>query len=138
MTKIQKLITTLTTGAMLFGGLVLGLTPAHAAITEDTVGLPAVGKASGLNTNKSLQETAGGLINASLAILGTIIVGMLVYAGFLYVTAAGKEEQIGTAKKIIVACIIGVILIFAAFAIAKFVISTALKATGSDVAGANP
>jgi len=43
------------------------------------------------------------------------------YAGFLYLTAAGDEEKVKKAKNLIVSAVIGMILILSSYAIASFV-----------------
>jgi len=44
-------------------------------------------------------------------------------------TAAGNEDQVGEAKKIIVAGIIGLVIILASWGIASFVLNSLLEAT---------
>lgn len=75
-----------------------------------------------------LQETIALIINAVLGILGVVFVAYLVYGGFLWMTAAGSQEDIGKAKKIIINSIIAVIIILLAFAISNFVFTSVGKA----------
>jgi hypothetical protein len=44
-------------------------------------------------------------------------------------TAAGNEEEVGKAKQILMAGIIGLIIIVSAYAIATFVVSSLVQAT---------
>ena len=55
----------------------------------------------------------------SLAFIGVI---MIIYAGVLWMTAAGNEEKVVLAKKVISSVIIGLVVIFLAWAIVTFVI----------------
>ncbi len=63
------------------------------------------------------------IINILLGFLAVIFVILIVYAGFLWMTAAGKEEQVGTAKKILIRSLIGVIIILGSYIVAWFVMS---------------
>jgi len=47
---------------------------------------------------------------------------MIIYGGFLYVSAAGNDEKIGKAKKIIMYAIVGIIVILLSFAIVNTVL----------------
>lgn len=51
------------------------------------------------------------IINYVLTFVGLIAVAMLIYGGFLYLTAAGSEENTKKAKHIILYAIIGIIVI---------------------------
>ena len=57
------------------------------------------------------------LIQFFLGFLGAISVIMLIYAGVLYVTSAGNDEAVGKAKKIMLYAAIGIVIIFASYAI---------------------
>ena len=54
----------------------------------------------------------------------------LIYGGYLWMTARGNEETLEKAKKIIRGSIIGIIIVFSAYAITYFVISRLEQATG--------
>ena len=64
-----------------------------------------------------IQEIAANLLNWILGFVGIIAVIMFIYAGFLYLTAGGNDENTGKAKKIMLYTIIGIILIFIAYTI---------------------
>lgn len=65
----------------------------------------------------------GVIIKSVLSFLGIIFVGLTVYGGFLWMTAAGNDERVEKAKNLITAAVIGVIIIAASYAISYFVIS---------------
>lgn len=58
-----------------------------------------------------------------LAFLGVVAVVVIIIGGFMWMTAAGNDEKVGKAKKVIVQGIIGLIIVMFAFAIATFVIN---------------
>lgn len=88
----------------------IGVTPQN--MPEDT----------GLFTG-TLSEALTGIINAALTLVGVIALGTMVYGGFRWMTAAGSEEQVGEAKKILTAGVIGLIIIIISWAIVNFVIT---------------
>lgn len=63
------------------------------------------------------------LVQVALGLLGVIAVLLIIYAGFVWMTAAGDPAKVDKAKKIIYNVIIGLIIIFLAFAIVTFVIN---------------
>ncbi|MFH1620790.1 MAG: IPT/TIG domain-containing protein [Patescibacteria group bacterium] len=69
------------------------------------------------------------IINVALGLIGIILVSLIVYAGFLWMTSGGDAEKTGKAKKIITNAIIGLVIILSAWAITKFVIEKLLEAT---------
>jgi hypothetical protein len=78
----------------------------------------------------ALPTTIGRLINAALGLLGIVMVLLIIYAGYLYLTAQGDDSKVEDAKKIIKNAVIGAILIFLAYAITNFVIDAILTSAG--------
>jgi hypothetical protein len=77
----------------------------------------------------SFRALALTIVNFALTFLGLIAVVMIIYGGFLYVSAAGNQEKIGTAKKIIMYAVIGIVVILLSFAIVNTVLSAGTGAT---------
>src|SRR3989339_805425 len=75
------------------------------------------------------------VINITLGFLGIIALGLIVYAGFLWMTAEGNEQQIENAKKILIGGVIGLVIILSAFGIAVFVMRAISGATGTTGGG---
>lgn len=71
----------------------------------------------------SVQDIIAYVINSVLGLLGVIFLVLIIYAGFLWMTATGNDEQVTKAKNILTRSIIGVIIIVAAYAISFFVLS---------------
>ena len=78
---------------------------------------------------KQLVTTIGKIINGFLTFLGIVFVLLILYAGFLWMTAGGSADKVGQAKKILTNAIIGLVIIVSAYAIANFVIDVLVKAT---------
>ena len=123
----MKKIVFLTTLVALFA---LSVVPALAQGTLD-VGLE-YGTYTGLGT-KDLREGVMAIVNVILGFLGIIAIVIILYGGFIWLTSAGSEDKVGQAKKIITAGIIGLVIIFISYAIATFVITELISATGATV-----
>jgi len=93
--------------------------PIFAAVEPD-LGLDEVGQNSGL-ADGDLRVMIGRIIKVSLGFLGAVALVLVLYGGYLYMTSEGQEEKISKAKKVIVSAIIGLALIFSAYAITSFV-----------------
>jgi len=69
------------------------------------------------------------VINIALGFLGIIAVVIIILGGFKWMTAGGNEDKTAEAKKLITAGIIGLVIILAAWGIAKFVVNQLYTAT---------
>ena len=69
------------------------------------------------------------IINILLGFLGTIAVVLILLGGFKWMTAAGDEQKVEDARKLIYAAAIGLIIILSAWAIAVFVLDKIYNAT---------
>lgn len=88
---------------------------------ENALGnLGTVGQRAG-TTETEVENVLGSVIRSALTLVGTIFFVLMIYAGYLWMTARGKEEQIEKAKNIISASIIGLVIIASAYAITVFV-----------------
>ncbi len=56
-----------------------------------------------------------------LGIVGSLALIMFIYGGFMFLISAGSSDKVGQAKKILVAAIIGLIIVFSSWLIIKFV-----------------
>lgn len=64
------------------------------------------------------------VINIALGFLGIVAVVIIIYAGFKWMTAAGNEEQVGSARKMIVEAVIGLVIVLLSWGIASFAIDS--------------
>ncbi len=63
------------------------------------------------------------ILRWALTFLGLICVIMIIYGGFLYITAAGEEDKAKKGRTIILYCVIGIAIIAASYAIVNTVLS---------------
>ncbi len=74
------------------------------------------------------------IIQIVLGFLGLLAVGLIIYAGFLWMTSAGDESKVERAKKIIINAVIGIVIILSSLAIATYVINKLSEAVdGSEM-----
>lgn len=94
---------------------------------DETTG-PDIGLGYAGNTGlRSASETdpkqmAVDIVKYLMTFLGIIAVVIILLGGFKWMTAAGNEDKVTEAKKLIIAGVIGLIIILCAFAIVTFVI----------------
>lgn len=86
--------------------------------TQDSI--PIVSQLSGGQT--SLRGIILTVVNFFLTFLGLLTVVMVIYGGFLYVSSAGNEDNVGKAKKILLYSVIGIVIIVASFAFVNTVL----------------
>ena len=72
-------------------------------------------------TNRPLRDIIGDVINWLLGISTGIAVLFMIIGGIYYITAAGDESQMETAKKILKYAIIGIFVVGISYAIVKTV-----------------
>jgi len=84
-------------------------------------------------SGQDLRITIANIIRTAMGLLGIIAVLIILYGGFKWMTAAGADDKAGEAKKIITAGIVGLIIILSAYAIANFVVSNLVTATGGNL-----
>ncbi len=101
-----------------------------ASIPND-YGLTTTAKGAKLPVGEvSPVEIASMVVNSLLSVLGVLLIILIIYAGFLWMTAAGDEQKISKAKKILGNAVVGLIIILASYAIASFTIDSLEKGTG--------
>jgi len=118
-------------GLSSFGALFV-VAPAWAAAQVE-LGL-SYGTALGLGTT-DIRTTISRIISYFLGLLGLVAVSIILYAGFLWMTARGNEEQVMKAKKTMTNGVIGLIIILLAFIIVQFIFRALI---GDEGAGGGP
>ncbi|MBD3281832.1 hypothetical protein GF391_03740, partial [Candidatus Uhrbacteria bacterium] len=107
---------------------------APAAAQVDT-GLNAVGQTVQL-PDTDPRIIAARLINIVLGFLGVVLLVIILYAGFLWMTAGGDAAKVDKAKAWLRNGIIGVIIILLSWAIASFIINSLINAATGGPGGA--
>lgn len=121
--------------ALLFAAVLFCFLPTTTHAAGVNAGLtPAVSDALGLGT-EDVRVTVAKIIRAAFALLGIVFVVIVLYGGFLWMTAAGNEEQIDKARKIITNGVIGLAIMLAALAITQFAIQVLTGEGGGGAGG---
>jgi len=95
-------------------------------ITDPLEGLDkTAGNVTAFKTSKPgadfIQTKAGSIIGTVLSFIGVLFLIMMIYAGIMWMTAQGNDQQVTKAKDLLINSIIGIIIVFAAYAITAFV-----------------
>jgi len=96
--------------------------------TVNKGGLDEVGKVYG-GAPRDIRMIVVDIIKVILGFLGIIATVIILYAGFKWMTSQGNEEEVSTAKKMLTAGVIGLVVILSAYALATFTISYLVGAT---------
>lgn len=91
--------------------------------TKLPLGAAADGAGAGYSALATPESITGTVINGLVSFLGVIFVCFIVYGGYLWMTAMGKEQQVAKGKDLITEAVIGLIIVVAAYAITYFIIS---------------
>ncbi len=114
-------------GLTLFG-LVVG-TEALAQGPVDETAFQQFAEQAGF-AQADIRVVVARLIRTALSFAGVVLLGLIIYGGFLWMTSGGQAEKISKAKKVLVNAVIGMVIIMSAWAITTFVISSLVDAVG--------
>ena len=81
----------------------------------------------------NLTSVVAQLVSYALGLLGVIFVIITIYAGFLWLTAQGNEEQVTKARKMLTNAAIGIAIISFSYVVTLFVTTALTKTTGVTV-----
>ena len=128
----QKIIIFLLIGVTAFS-LTVSLAQADTIIermqnTIDGIDLPSAGE-SDADIERNTQTIVGQVINAFLGLFGVIFMILIIYGGYRWMMAAGREEELSKGKSIIRSAVIGLIIVLTAYSISYFVASALQTAT---------
>ena len=101
------------------------LAPLAAFAQVETGG--TLGTTFNLGTGTDVKSAIVNIVKFLLTFLGLIAVVIILYGGFQWMTSAGNEEQVTSARSTLTAGLIGLIIILAAFAVTQFVINTVIQ-----------
>jgi hypothetical protein len=91
--------------------------------------------------SRDVREVVGVVIKSLLGIVGTLFMGYFIYAGYLWMTAAGNADQLDKAKSTMRNAVLGVFLTLSAYGILNLVVyimNTADREYDPSEAGRTP
>lgn len=87
-------------------------------------------KITSLNAENQFYAVIGRWIELGLSLIGIILILLIIYAGYLWFAADGKEEQVSIAKSYIINAVIGITIVFLAYAITYYALGKISGAIG--------
>lgn len=78
---------------------------------------------SALSGQQCVQLIIGNVIKAALGVVGSIALIIIMWGGFRWLTAMGNSEKVEKGKEILIWAVIGLIVIFGAYAVTSYVIT---------------
>jgi len=78
----------------------------------------------------NLYSMAGKVINTALGVIGIVLIIIILYAGYKWMSSGGATDKAAEARKMIFAAVIGIVIILSAYAISNFVLNQLLEAQG--------
>jgi len=133
MTYLRKLRLPVIILTLLFVSTAIFTAPAIAAdstnLRDETFGqFDELRESAGMESEDYLPEIIATYIKYALTLMGFVLICLILYGGFLWMTAGGNEEQVKKAKRTIMNAVIGLVIIILAYGITAFVIN-AITAT---------
>lgn len=98
-----------------------------ATITPDTLGVN-YGAATGLGSS-DVRTTISTIINVFLGLLGIVALIIMIAAGVIWMTSQGDSGKTETARNMMAAGAVGLLIILAAYSITRFIVNTAVNGT---------
>jgi len=109
---------------------------ASVAFAANDHGLTATAQEAGLaQYGKDLPKIAGNIIGAALSLISVLFFALMLYGGIRAMLARGKSEEFSKAIDTIIHAIIGILIVFGAYAITTFILNS-VGPQGSGSGGA--
>lgn len=105
------------------------------ALAQTDLGADITSTAETMNQAVGLEATPlpaliGRIIGYFLGLLGVVALALIIYAGFLWMTASGDEGKVKKAKDILTNAFVGLLIIASAYTITMFIINALFGAGG--------
>lgn len=105
---------------------------AEFGLEEAAQGTDLIGYEGGEETPNAIPNLIGSIVAVALSFVGAIFFLLILYAGFLWMTAFGSSEKVDRAKSILEHAAVGLVIVLAAYAISRFVFSALTTATSGS------
>jgi len=79
---------------------------------------------TGTTKSEGIPTLLGKIINSVLGIIGSLALVMFIYGGATWMLSAGNQEQVTKGKNILIWAALGLVIIFTAYALVRFVLTT--------------
>ncbi|MDP3900431.1 MAG: hypothetical protein Q8Q23_05110 [bacterium] len=82
---------------------------------------------SGLDGIVDINSIIGKAINGFISLIGVVFLILMIYGGYLWMTARGNEQQVEKSRSLIIAAIVGIVIVIGAYAITYYVLNILLN-----------
>ncbi|MDQ5938590.1 MAG: hypothetical protein QG603_199 [Patescibacteria group bacterium] len=114
------------------------LLPLSVLAVDPKGSLQEAASGTGLVSDKDPVEIIVEIINILLYFLGSIVIILILWAGFKWMTSAGNADAIKKSRETILNAVIGLIIIFASYAILNFVFDSLIDISSGSATGGAP
>ncbi len=84
---------------------------------------------NGAGAGYALTKIIMTVIASALGLTGTIVLALIVYAGYTWMTAGGDSDKVSKAKETIARAVIGLAIVIVSYALANFIVPLIVNAT---------
>lgn len=88
--------------------------------------------------NACVEDIVGKAINIVLSLVGIILLGYIMYAGFLWMSSGGETDRAEEAMKMIRHAVIGLLIVVLSFAITSNIISSLVAISNGSAPATTP
>ena len=85
----------------------------------------------GGGTEDQIFSTIGYVVNVLLGLLGIVFFVLILYSGFIWMTARGDAAKVAKATTMLTQAVIGIIIILSSYAISNFALAQLLDAAAA-------
>jgi len=126
---IMKKVFYFTVGIILFSNLFFNANIIKISAASFKQGLADTGMAIGYKSGdkSTLPQKIGKVLNIATTFLGVIFLGLMIYAGYLWMLARGNEQEVEKAKNIIIYAVIGLVAVLGAYSITQLMATLWVK-----------
>lgn len=117
-------------GYIAFGAMIMAWTTwlslpnrVFAVIDRKNFGFDDAGNLGLPTTENFVDDVVLGIVRWVLGLLGVAAVIMIIYGGYLWLTAGGEDKQVEDAKKTIRAAVIGLAIVLLSYSISILVVT---------------
>ena len=132
--KYQKLVAFVVLGFLLLASLPNAVSADNKILQT----LKSAGDPTGYDTTRKTNpiDIVATIVQVFLGVLSVIFLVLMIYAGYLWMTASGSEDKLTKAKHILINATIGLAIILASYALTWFVFEYFKVAGGGMGSGA--
>ena len=131
LSKRKQLILGFAAGCLLVFGLSAGVAHAQKVNYEISNVAKFAGLAPASGQVDTLPQMIGNVVGVLLSLVSTLFFVLILYAGFMWMTSRGNEDQERKSRMVLFGAIVGMIIVMSAYGVTRFVFQSLGGATQS-------